>query len=185
MMSNYEIVRRPAQRYAAIAITVPMEQLGAAVPPLNGEVNGWLAKQGVASVGPEFWKYDVINMSGRLSLHVGVGIDGPAQSDERVEIGELPAGSYLETTYHGHPDGLMQATADLLAHAESQGLSFDRTDEPDGEHWAARLQYYLERPGRRARHEPMGHAALVQARRVAGSPTPAVPERLDRVPAWA
>ena len=46
MMSKYEIVQRPAQRYAAIATTVPMEELSTVVPPLNQEVFDWLAKQG-------------------------------------------------------------------------------------------------------------------------------------------
>jgi len=145
-MSKYEIVQRPAQRYAAIATTVPMEDLSTVVPPLNQEVFDWLAKQGVAANGPPFWAYDVINMPGRLSLRVGVTIDGPAEADERVEVGELPAGSYLETTFHGHPAGLRQATGELLAHAERQGLRFDATEEPDGEHWAARLEYYLDDP---------------------------------------
>ena len=69
-----------------------------------------------------------------------------ATADDRVSVGELPAGRYLETTYHGHPDGLLQATSDLLAHADAQGLTFDKSDSPTGELWAARLEYYLSDP---------------------------------------
>ncbi|MGH3340383.1 MAG: GyrI-like domain-containing protein, partial [Propionibacteriaceae bacterium] len=47
---------------------------------------------------------------------------------------------------HGHPDGLRQATADLLAPADAQGLTFEKTDSPTGERWAARLEYYLNDP---------------------------------------
>jgi len=144
-MSNYEVVQREAVAYAAIAIAVPMERLAAA-GPLNGEVFNWLAQQHVSPVGPPFWKYNVIDMSGQLELEVGVATETPATADDRVGVGELPAGRYLETTYQGHPDGLLQATSDLLAHADTQGLTFDKADSPTGERWAARLEYYLSDP---------------------------------------
>ena len=144
-MSNYEVVQREAIPYAAIAITVPMESLASA-GPLNGVVFDWLAQQHVAPAGPPFWKYNVIDMAGQLELEVGVDTTRPATADDRVSVGELPAGRYLETTYHGHPDGLLQATSDLLAHADADGLTFDQADSPRGERWAARLEYYLSDP---------------------------------------
>ncbi len=144
-MSSYEVVQREAVPYAAIAIAVPMERLASA-GPLNGAVFDWLAKQDVAPAGPAFWKYNVIDMEGQLELEVGVTTETPAAADDRVRVGELPAGRYLETSYHGHPDGLRQATADLLAYADAQGLTFDKTDLARGERWAARLEYYLSNP---------------------------------------
>jgi effector-binding domain-containing protein len=144
-MSSYEIIQREAIPYAAIAIAVPMEKLVSA-GPLNGEVFDWLAQQQVAPVGPPFWKYNVIDMARQLELEVGVATTTLATADDRVSVGELPAGRYLETTYHGHPDGLLQATSDLLAHADAQSLSFDKSDSPTGELWAARLEYYLSDP---------------------------------------
>ncbi len=144
-MSNYEVVQREAIPYAAIAIAVPMERLATA-GPLNGVVFDWLAQHHVAPVGPPFWKYNVIDMAGQLQLEVGVATATPATADDRVSVGELPAGRYLETTYHGHPDGLLQATSDLLAYADAQGLTFDKADSPTGERWAARLEYYLSDP---------------------------------------
>jgi hypothetical protein len=144
-MSSYEVVQRDAVPYAAIAIAVPMERL-ASVGPLNGVVFDWLAQQHVVTAGPPFWKYNVIDMVGQLELEVGVATATPAIGDDQVGVGELPAGRYLETTYHGHPDGLRQATADLLAHADAQGLTFEKADSPRGERWAARLEYYLTNP---------------------------------------
>ena len=144
-MSHHEVVQREAVPYAAIAITVPMESLASA-GPLNGVVFDWLAQQHVAPAGPPFWKYNVIDMAGQLELEVGVATTRPATADDRVSIGELPAGRYLETTYHGHPDGLLQATSDLLAHADANGLTFDKADSPRGERWAARLEFYLSDP---------------------------------------
>lgn len=45
-------------------------------------------------------------------------------------------------TYHGHPDGLVDATRDLLAWGDEQGLEWDS----DGAHWTARLEIYLSDP---------------------------------------
>ena len=145
VVSQYDIVQRNAVPYAAIAIAVPMEELTSAIP-LTGAVFDWLARQGVAPAGPPFWKYNVIDMASRLELEVGVVTATPATADDEVRVGELPAGRYLETTFHGHPDGLLQATGDLLAYADAQGLTFDSTDSPQGERWAARLEYYLSDP---------------------------------------
>jgi effector-binding domain-containing protein len=144
-MQRYEVVQRDAVPYAAIAIAVPMERLATAVP-LNGVVFDWLAQQDVAPAGPPFWKYNVIDMAGQLELEVGVATAIPATADAQVGVGQLPAGRYLETVFHGHPDGLRQATADLLAYADAQGLTFDRTDSPTGDRWVARLEYYLTDP---------------------------------------
>ncbi len=144
-MTSYEVVQRDAVPYAAIAIAVPMERLATAVP-LNGVVFDWLAQQDVAPAGPPFWKYNVIDMAGQLELEVGVATATPATADDQVSVGELPAGRYLETTFHGHPNGLQQATADMLAYADAQALNFDKTDSPTGDRWAARLEYYLSDP---------------------------------------
>jgi effector-binding domain-containing protein len=144
-MSRYEVVQREAVPYAAIAVAMPMERLATA-GPLNGVVFDWLAQQDAAPAGPPFWKYNVIDMAGQLELEVGVATTIRATADDQVGVGELPAGRYLETTVHGHPDGLREATADLLAYADAQGLTFDRADSPTGDRWAARLEYYLSDP---------------------------------------
>jgi effector-binding domain-containing protein len=144
-MSRYEVVQREAVPYAAIAIALPMERLASA-GPLNGVVYDWLARRQIAPAGPPFWKYNVIDMAGELELEVGVTTATRASPDEQVSVGELPAGRYLETTYHGHPDGLRQATSDLLTYANAHGLTFEKTDSPTGEQWAARLEYYLNDP---------------------------------------
>lgn len=145
-MPEFEIVQRAAQAYAAIRITTAMTEISAEVPPLNGEVFRWLNKHGIMPVGPEFWKYTVINMTGSLTIEAGVAIAGAAESDGRVLVGELPVGAYLQTTYHGHPNGLMGATTELLAYADQHDLRFDMTRTAAGEEWVARLELYLSDP---------------------------------------
>ena len=144
-MAKFEVVRRDAVPYAAIATTVTMDDLATA-GALNGVVFAWLARRDIAPAGPPFWKYNVIDMASRLELEVGVATATPVIPDDQVTAGELPPGHYLETTFHGHPDGLRQATADLLAYADAEGLTFDRSDSPAGDRWVARLEYYLNDP---------------------------------------
>jgi hypothetical protein len=145
-VSVYEVVSRSAQPYAAIAVATTMAELGAAGPPLNGEVFDWLAARGVGPDGPPFWKYDVVDMPRSLQLQVGVGTVAAVGGDRRVVSGVLPAGRYLQTVHRGHPGTLERATAELLAHAEAEGLTFDVVDDGAVERWSARLEFYLTDP---------------------------------------
>ena len=62
----------------------------------------------------------------------------------------LPGGRFVRAFFVGHPDGLKNATADLLQWAETQGLRWDMNDSPVGERWGCRLEIYhtdpLEQP---------------------------------------
>ena len=140
------IVERPARPYVSITTRVPMSRMADEVPPLTGEVFGWLAAHGAQPDGPPFWKYNVIDMAGELEIEAGVAVAAPVEGDDRVSAGTLPAGRYAYVRFHGHPDGLEQATGDLLQWAEGQGLSFDTTEVDGEERWAARLEEYLDDP---------------------------------------
>ena len=146
MSSAPEIVTRPEQPCAAIRVQVTMAELGAVVPPLNQEVFAWLGKQGVPPVGAPFWKYNVIDMAGKLEIEAGVPVAAAVAGDDRVISGVLPAGRYATLTHVGHPSELMAATEALLDWAAEQGLTWDVTPSEDGERWACRLENYLTDP---------------------------------------
>ena len=146
MTNQPTIQSRSAQPFVAIKTAVSMDQLGTVVPPLTGEVIGWLARGGAAPAGAPFWKYDVVNMPGSLEIQSGVPVARPVNGDERVTAGTLPAGRYVTLRHVGHPDTLAAATGALLEWAAQQGLKFDVTPSPDGERWAARLEIYLTDP---------------------------------------
>ena len=74
MSSAPEIVTRPEQPYAAIGVQVAMAELGAVVPPLNQEVFAWLGERSVAPAGAPFWKYNVIDMAGKLEIEAGAPV---------------------------------------------------------------------------------------------------------------
>jgi effector-binding domain-containing protein len=146
MSEEPTIVDRPAAPYAAIRVVVTMDQLGAVVPPLNGEVFRWLGGRGLTPVGPPFWKYNVIDMQRGLEIEAGATVAEPVSGDERVLGGVLPAGRYVTMRHVGHPSTLMAATASLLAWAAARNLVWDKEATPQGERWGARLEIYLTDP---------------------------------------
>ena len=96
--------------------------------------------------GPPLWKYNVIDMAGELEIEAGVAVAARVEGDDRVSGGMLPGGRYAVVRYHGHPDGLEQATGDLLQLGRRTGPVV-RHDRVEGEErWAARLEEYLDDP---------------------------------------
>ena len=146
MSSAPEIVTRAEQPYVAIRTQVTMEDLGTVVPPLNQEVFAWLGGRGVAPAGPPFWKYNVIDMAGKLEIEAGVSVAAAVAGDGRVVSGVLPAGRYATLTHVGHPSELMAATKALLDWAAGQGLTWDMTPGEGGDRWGCRLEFSLTDP---------------------------------------
>lgn len=140
-----QIVTRAAQPYAAVKARVAMSELGTLGARL-GEVFAWLGGRGLAPAGAPFFKYNVIDMAGRLEVEAGVPTASLADGDEQVGTGVLPAGRYATLTHVGHPDGLERATEAMLNWASEQGLHWDVAPGDDGERWAGRLEFYLTDP---------------------------------------
>lgn len=151
MTSEPTVVTRPAQPYVGITCHVTMQSM-ATVADRMPEVFGWLAVRGVEPAGAPFFRFHTIDMEKELEVEAGVPVPSgsavPA-SDEAVTAGFLPAGRYATVTHVGHPDELMQVTADLLAWAGREGLTFDqKPGEPGGrgEKWGSRLEFYETNP---------------------------------------
>jgi effector-binding domain-containing protein len=140
------IATLPERHYLAIPASVTMETLGTVVPPLNGEVFGWLAAREIAPGGPPFWKYNVIDMARGLEVEAGCPVAEATPGDGRVIAGVLPAGRYATVRHVGHPQTLVTATAALLDWAAAQGLAWDTSPSPEGERWGARLEIYYSDP---------------------------------------
>jgi effector-binding domain-containing protein len=136
------IETRTDHPYAAISVTVSMDELGSVVPPLTGQVFGWLADHGIAAAGPPFWRYVVVDMEAELELETGVATASQAVGDEQVRTGVLPAGRYATVVHTGHPDTLMSVTRELLEWAADRDLEWDA----DGNRWGCRLEEYLSDP---------------------------------------
>jgi predicted transcriptional regulator YdeE len=85
-------------------------------------------------------------MAGRLDVEAGFPVAAPVAGDGEVVAGTLPAGRYVVTTHHGHPNGLAAATAAVLGWAVQQDLVWDAQETPDGTVWARRLEVYRTDP---------------------------------------
>ena len=145
-MTEPQIEERQAMSYVAITRRTSMGQLGSEIPPLLGDVFGWLGKQGLEPAGPPFFRYDVIDMKGVMVVAAGVPVAAPVAGDGEIEAGTIPAGRYVTAVHTGHPDELERITGRLLAWGEAQGVTWARTLEADGEHWTARYEFYLDSP---------------------------------------
>jgi effector-binding domain-containing protein len=133
---------RTDQPYVAIPVRVRMQDLGAVVPPLTGQVFEWLSERRVSPAGPPFWRYIVIDMDAELELETGVAVSNLVEGDGQIQAGVLPGGRYATALHTGHPDTLLTATRDLLDWAEQRGLQWDA----DGGTWGCRLEEYLSDP---------------------------------------
>ena len=147
MITEPKIEQRDEQPYVGIRAEVTMQELGKVLPPLWGEVYGWLASKGLKPAGAPLWRYRVIDMAAKLEIDVGVPVATPVTSDNRITADTLPAGRYATFLYTGPYEGLQQATDDLLAWAQDKGIVWDKWAEgSSGEGWQARIENYLTDP---------------------------------------
>jgi DNA gyrase inhibitor GyrI len=107
---------------------------------------GWLREHGVEPAGPPFLRYHVIDMERAMDVEAGVPVDAAPPDDGEIRAGTLPAGRYATVAQVGHPDRLVDVTADLLRWAHDAGLTWDRRPGPDGERWGCRLESYPTDP---------------------------------------
>ncbi len=140
-MAEPTIVERDEQPYVALRGKVAMDGIGAFADRMH-EVIGWIAARNIEPVGAPFFKYDVVDMDAGLVMEIGFPIEERHSGEEEIVGGVLPAGRYASVTHHGHPDGLLGATRDLLAWAEKEGHEWDA----NGNNWTCRLEIYKSDP---------------------------------------
>jgi effector-binding domain-containing protein len=136
-----DIVELGERPYVALRGKVAMNEISAFADRMR-EVIDWLAAREIAPNDAPFFKYDVVDMEAGLTLEIGFPVDDLHSGEGEIVTGVLPAGRYASTTYHGHPDGLVDATRDLLAWADDKGVEWDA----DGDRWTARLEIYKSDP---------------------------------------
>ena len=84
MLSEVEVIQRPAQPYVAIGAQVTMQTIATILPELHPRVFAWLGERGIPPVGPPFWKYNVIDMDRGMEVEVGVPVDVVMDGDTRT-----------------------------------------------------------------------------------------------------
>jgi GyrI-like small molecule binding protein len=93
-----------------------------------------------------FLRLYVIDMANELDVEAGVPVALPVIGDDPVFAGILPAGRYVDYVHVGHPDGLVKATAAVLAWADTAGPKLDMRPIPNGNAWGCRLMVFLTNP---------------------------------------
>jgi effector-binding domain-containing protein len=139
------ITERPAQRYVGVRELVTMETFPRIADRLP-ELLGWMAERGIQPAGAPFFRYLTIDMARHLDVEAGVPVAGVVDAEGDVFTRTLPAGRYAEATHVGPPDGLVDATAELLRWADAGGLRWDVRATPAGDAWGCRLEVLLTDP---------------------------------------
>jgi effector-binding domain-containing protein len=132
---------REAETYVAIAVAITMEEFDI-VDSLTAEVYEWLEQKGVAPTGPSFLRIVTSDMTAKLDVEVGVVVDPPPEGDDRVTVGEVPAGSYVTLFYTDEdPGDHLQSNVEIQAWGANEGVEwkFDRSDGV--EKWCGRFGF--------------------------------------------
>jgi hypothetical protein len=143
-----QVIHRAAQPYVAIRKLVTPHNPAEITDELPGLL-GWLARRGIEPVGAPFFKYSQVRMLDLLDLEVGIPIataSAASADDGRVLAGVLPEGRFASVTHAGHPDELLNVTAELLDWGSQQGLRWDLSETGPGQTWGLRLELYRTDP---------------------------------------
>jgi effector-binding domain-containing protein len=87
-------------------------------------------------------RYVVIDMEKELQIEVGFPVAKAIKGDDRVVVGFLPAGRYVESVHTGDYGGLVPANAALQDWARKQGLKWKMS----GNQWSSRVELYRVDP---------------------------------------
>ena len=117
-----------AQHIASIRTVTTMDRIGEPMGPLFEEVFRYLQEQGHEPAGMPFALYYA--MDGQtVEFACGIPVSSPIEGSDRVEPGELPAGTVATVTHSGPYDGLPQTWSALTEWMRTQGL------QPAGAPW--------------------------------------------------
>ncbi len=125
-----------AQPILGIRTSVKMEEIGQVLGSLFGEVYGYIKEKGQEPAGmPHSIYYSMDGDS--IDLQCGMPVQSPIERGDRIQAGELPAGTVATVTHAGPYEGLPKTWQALVEWIGSQGL------QPTGAPW----EVYVTDPG--------------------------------------
>lgn len=137
------IVARPAQAYMGIRTSAPFKGMSKVVDKIARELDQWIERNQVATSGPPFLRYHVIDMRGSMDLTYGVPVRAALPNDGAVAADVLPDGRYACLVYRGN--GIAGNRA-LIEWARANGMEFDRWDTEQGDNFRSRYETFLTDP---------------------------------------
>lgn len=138
------IVERAAQPYVAVrrAVKIPFSK---DIDRAMGTLFASVEAQRIQTVGPVIFKYNIVKMP-ELEIEFGIITPAPTRAEGELVSGELPVGRYAQLTYLGSYNHLIKANAALIDWARSNGHVFDVREAADGDHFASRVEFYINGP---------------------------------------
>ena len=128
MIDQPQIINATPEQAAVIHLTIPREQIGQVMGPVQQALLATVTSQGIAATGPWFshhYRMDPVT----FDFDVGVPVASPVSPAGEVRPGQLPGGEVVRTIFHGNYDGLAAAWGELTAWMTQNGL------KPGPEFW--------------------------------------------------
>jgi effector-binding domain-containing protein len=144
MISKPKLEDRAEQQYVGIRTQVPPSKFKKIIPQFLDELFAWVGKHGMEPAGAPFMRYHVINMAGNMDVELGVPVATAVQGDGRVAPGVIPAGRYASLVYSGVTG--IQGNKALIEWAVKNNIAWDRWDDPNGDAFRSRVEYFLTNP---------------------------------------
>lgn len=138
------IVERAAQPYVAIRrqVNIPF---GSVATKTMKQLQKAIKEQGIQNTGAAIFKYNIVKMP-ELEIEFGFETDALQPATGELMAGTLPAGRYAELTFFGPYRHLYKVNGALIDWSRDKGLVFDMHPEPDGDHFASRVEFYPNGP---------------------------------------
>jgi AraC family transcriptional regulator len=144
MKPEFRTQQLEAQPILGIRETTTMDKLAQRMGPLFGEVHGHMTQHGQTPAGMPLARYH--SMDGNtVELECAIPVASPLAGTDRIQAGELPAGTMATVTHMGPYDDLPTTWAALTAWMKEQGLDAagapwevyvtDPGKEPDKSRW--------------------------------------------------
>ena len=118
---GFETKQVDAQPIVGIRTNATMDKLPEVMGSLFGEVYGYIQQGGQTPAGMPFSRYH--SMDGNsVDMECGMPVASPMEGKDRVQAGELPAGTVAAVTHMGPYEELSKTWMALTGWMESQGL---------------------------------------------------------------
>ena len=146
MLTLPTIVERKPQFYVAVKDRVTFSEMKPAVDRAFPMLFGWVGRTGVQPAGAAFFRYNVIDMAGKLEIEFSVPVTERVEGEGDIIAGTLPPGRYGQITWTGPYDALLDVNAVLIGWAREKGIRWDMAETPEGDRFAARFEIYENDP---------------------------------------
>lgn len=120
MLEPPTIVQLPARRAAVIHLTIPRDEIQAAMGPAFAELMAAIAAQGIATEGAWFSHHSRLHPDS-FDFDVGFPVASGIATSGRVVPGELPAATAARAVLHGGYEGLGPAWEEFEAWVTASG----------------------------------------------------------------